>query len=228
MYKMKILSTIKPNSDAVDYFKELPFYNKPIKKPKVKRLKNIDRLIELPFYEQLNVIKTDQAFSGYAISYKIEIVERKDLIFQLEASKSSIKKLFNDIIKETKGFKHQITVKVLLKNYKHNGEIEFFPVYFNSFTKTAINHRFNLENSFPEILYLIDVWINNGSGWNAESIESQYSNISNYRPLAGSSYMDLPVELKSPRKRLINIKNKNEKFFYTVILDILILQKNIQ
>ena len=116
----------------------------------------------------------------------------------------------------------------MLKNYKHNGEIEFFPVYFNSFTKTAINHRFNLENSFPETLYLIDVWINNGSGWNAESIESQYSNISNYRPLAGSSYMDLPVELKSPRKRLINIKNKNEKFFYTVILDILILQKNIQ
>ena len=37
---------------------------KPIKKPKVKRLKNIDRLAELPFYEQLSVIKTDQAFRG--------------------------------------------------------------------------------------------------------------------------------------------------------------------
>ena len=228
MHKMKILSTIKPNSDAVDYFKELPFYNKPIKKPKVKRLKNIDRLIELPFYEQLNVIKTDQAFSGYAMSYKVEIVERKDPIIQLEASKSSIKDLFNDLLNETKGFKYQITVKVLLKKYKLNGEIEFAPVYFNSFTKTVINHRFRLENSFQEILYMTDVWINNGSGWNVESIESQYINISTYRPLAGSSYMDLPVELKSPRKRLINIKNKNEKFFYTVILDILILQKNIQ
>ena len=74
---MTILSNIKPNSDAVDYFKELPFYNKPIKKPKVKRLKNINRLVELPFNEQLNVIKTDQAFSGYAASYKVEIVERK-------------------------------------------------------------------------------------------------------------------------------------------------------
>ena len=28
MYKMAVLSKIKPYSDAVDYFKELPFYNK--------------------------------------------------------------------------------------------------------------------------------------------------------------------------------------------------------
>ena len=49
MYKMAVLSKIKPQFDAADYFQELPFYNKPIKKPKVKRLKNIDRLAELPF-----------------------------------------------------------------------------------------------------------------------------------------------------------------------------------
>ena len=84
---MTILLNIKPDSDDGDYFKELPFYNKPIKKPKVKRLKNIDPLIELPFYDQLGVIKTDQAFSGYAMSYKVQIVERKDLIVQLKASK---------------------------------------------------------------------------------------------------------------------------------------------
>ena len=41
MYKTTILSKIKPYSDAVDYFKELSFYNKPIKKLKVKRLKKI-------------------------------------------------------------------------------------------------------------------------------------------------------------------------------------------
>ena len=68
---MTVLSKIKSYSDVTDYFKELPFYNKPIEKPKVKCLKNIDQLIELPFYEQLDVIKTDQAFSGYAMSYKV-------------------------------------------------------------------------------------------------------------------------------------------------------------
>ena len=60
---------------------------------------------------------------------------------------------------------------------------------------------------------MIDVWINNGSGWSVESIKSQYINISTYKPLAGSSYMDLPVELKSPTKGLINIKNNDQKCF---------------
>ena len=204
---MTILSEIKSHSDVIDYFKELPFYNKPIEKP-VKRLKNID-----PLAEQLSVIKTDQAFKGYAMSYKVEIIEKKDPIVQLEASKLSIKNLFSDLLNETKGFKYQITVEVLLKKCKHNGEIEFRLVYFNSVTKTVTNHIFKLEKSFEEILYMIDIWINNGSGWIIELIESQYINISTYRPLSGSSYMDLPVELRSPRKGLINIKNKDQKCF---------------
>ena len=107
-----MLSKIKPHSDAVNYFKELPFYNKPIEKPKVKRLKNIDQLAELPFYEQLSVIKTNR---GYAMLYKVEIIEKKDPIVQLEASKSSIKNLFSNLLNETKGFKYQSTVNVLLK-----------------------------------------------------------------------------------------------------------------
>ena len=58
---------------------------------------------------------------------------------------------------------------------------------------------------------MIDVWINNRSGWNFESIASQYINISTYGPLAGSFYIDVPVE--SPRKGLINIKNNDQKCF---------------
>ena len=112
------------------------------------------------------------------MSYKVKLVEKKDLITQLEASKSSIKDLFSDLLNETKGFKYQITLKVMLKKYKPNGEIEFRPVYFNSTTKTVINHKFSLENAFQEILYRIDNWINEGSGWIVELIESQYINIS--------------------------------------------------
>ena len=73
---MTVLSNITHPSE-VDYFKELPFYNKPIEKPKIKRLKNIDLLAELPFYEQLSIIKANQAFRGYAMSYKVKIIEKK-------------------------------------------------------------------------------------------------------------------------------------------------------
>ena len=51
-----MLSNITASSE-VDYFKELPFYNKPIEKPKIKCLKNINLLAEQSFYEQLNIIK---------------------------------------------------------------------------------------------------------------------------------------------------------------------------
>ena len=68
--KMVVFPKIKSHSDAADYFKELRFYNKPIKKPKVKLLKNIGQLTELPFYEQLSVIKTTQVIRGYTMSYK--------------------------------------------------------------------------------------------------------------------------------------------------------------
>ena len=59
------------------------------------------------------------------MSYKVKIIEKKDPIKQLEASKSKIKDLLSDLLNETKGFKYQITLKVTLKKYELNGEIEF-------------------------------------------------------------------------------------------------------
>ena len=97
--------------DTVEYFKELLFYKKPNKKPKIERLKNIDRLVELPFYKQLSVTILNQAFQGYAMLCKVELIEKKDPIVQLEASKSSIKDLFSNLLNETKGFSIRLLYK---------------------------------------------------------------------------------------------------------------------
>ena len=94
---MAVLSKIT-HPDAVNYFEELPFYNKPIEKPEIKHLKNIDLSAELPFYKKLNIIKTNEAFSGYTMTYKVQTVERKDLIVLLEVSKSSIKHLCGEVL----------------------------------------------------------------------------------------------------------------------------------
>ena len=74
---------------------------------------------------------------------------------------------------------------------------------------------------------MTDAWITKESDWIVESIESQFIKISTYRPLSGSSYINLPVELKSPRKGLSTSKTKIQNVFYGVMLGILILQKNI-
>ena len=113
-----------------------------------------------------------------------------------------------------KGFKYQITVTVLLCKRKINGDIEYAPVYFNSATKTVINSdKYDLDKSLQEILYRVDNWTNEGSSWIIESMEAQYMNISIYRPLIGSTYIELPDKLKNPMKSLINIKNSDNKCF---------------
>ena len=73
-------------------------------------------LSELPFYEEMNIIKTNHTFRGYAEGYKVEMIENKDPINQLQASKSSIKDLFSDLLNETKRFKYKVTLKVILRN----------------------------------------------------------------------------------------------------------------
>ena len=118
-----------------ELFQVLPFYNVLIEKPKIKHLSNIELLHELPFYDELSVVKILKARRIYARGYKVEIIEPKDLLVQLEASKSSIKDLFKDLLNEMKGFKHQITVTVLLYKHKMNGDIEYSPVCFNSAIK---------------------------------------------------------------------------------------------
>ena len=39
---MAALEKVKPHPDVVDYFKELPFYNKHIKKPKIKQIMRLE------------------------------------------------------------------------------------------------------------------------------------------------------------------------------------------
>ena len=54
-----------------------------------------------------------------------------------------------------------------------------------------INFKYDLDKSF-QVLYRIDNWINEGSGWVIESVGAEYVNISVYSPLSGSTFIKLP------------------------------------
>ena len=115
-----------------------------------------------------------------------------------------------------KGFKYQITVAAFLSKQKiieNTVYTEYSPVYFNSITKTAINSEFSLDKPFQEVLYRIDNWINEGSGWIIESKDGEHVNISAYSPLIESKYVELSNDLKNSRKDLIKIKNDDNKCF---------------
>ena len=51
-------------------------------------------LKELPIYDQLSIVKNKTAFSGYGRSYKIQVVDKRDVAVQLKASEIVIKELF--------------------------------------------------------------------------------------------------------------------------------------
>ena len=123
--------------EAKNLFQTLPFYNVLIKNLRL----NIELLHELPFYDEFNITEVSKAFKRYARSYKVEILDHKYPLIQLEASKSSIKDLFKGLLNEMKGFKYQITVAVLLSKEKGNGDIGFSSVYFTSLTKEKIKRR---------------------------------------------------------------------------------------
>ena len=86
----------------------------------------------------------------------------------------------------------------------------FFNVKAKIITKPN-NKEPELNMSRQEILNVIDKWVSEGSGWAINHIDSHYINVTTYKPLHGSSYIELPTELRNPKKGSINIKNKDDK-----------------
>ena len=70
-----------------------------------------------------------------------------------------------------------------------------------------------LKLSKDHILNIIAKWVSEGSGWTIQSVDSHFLNIVEYQPLKGSSYIELPIELRNSMKGLINIKNNDNECF---------------
>ena len=108
----------------------------------------------------------------------------------------------------------------MLCKHKENWDIELAPVYCKSSVKTVTNSKYMLDKSFQEILYRIDNWINEGSGWVIESVDAEYVNISIFSSLLGSTYNELPRRLKTQWKVWLILKSTTINAFFSAISDI--------
>ena len=68
-----------------------PFYKQPIKNPSIKKLSNFELLRELPFYNNITILRKEKAFKKYAETYEVEIINDKSLSDSSSISKNSIK-----------------------------------------------------------------------------------------------------------------------------------------
>ena len=127
--------------------------------------------------------------------------------------KNSITILFDQLLREKRGFKYVSSTKVILKKRIHDNERKYSNVCFNSPLKTVINQRYHLNDSLEEILNLLETWINETSAWTIDQIDGLYINTFSYEPLLGGSYIPLPEVLNNSMKGLISLKNKDHQCF---------------
>ena len=169
-----------------------------------------DGLVSSPKITQIQ-----KALKNSTKSFAVDIVDNKDPLKQLTETKKVIERHLNKELGELKGFKYIETLKITFEKQLGN-ETTIKTAYFNSKTKTLINeNEINevLQTSRQELMKSIAQWISEGSGWTIQSVDGHYINLTKYIPLKGSSYIELPTELKNPAKGLINLKNKDDECF---------------
>ena len=107
-------------------------------------------------YDDINILRKERAFKGLAETYKVEIINNRSLSDSLFLSKNSIKNKSDELLREKTGFKYIIIVKITLKKRINDNEFDPRILYFNSLVKMLINQRYRLNDSFEEILNLLD------------------------------------------------------------------------
>ena len=164
----------------------------------------------------------NKALKGHEKSYGIEIQDYLNPLDHFTKTKAFVESHLESLLKDMKGFKFietlEVTfVKMITTDAINKTTVQIYKkAFFNSKAKTvtkASDIEHELSMSKQEILKTIEEWVSEGSGWTINHIDSHYINVTTYKPLHGSSYTELPTELRNPKKRLINIKNKDDKCF---------------
>ena len=205
---------ILPPPEFRDNYKPIPAprTKKPRRPIPTPRTKKPRRPIPTP---RTKIEQTDKALKGYTKSYEISIKNNKDPLAQMQNTRKAIEHRVITLLNEMKGLKYVETLKVTF-NKMSDGETVIKNAYFNSTPQTIINQmEINeaLQMSKQQILNKIAQWISEGSGWTIQSVDSHYLNIVKYKPMKGSSYIQLPYELRNSAKGLINMKNEDNECF---------------
>ena len=167
------------------------------------------------------ITRIQKALKNTTKSFAVDIVDSKDPLHQLTETKKVIENCLNKELGKLKGFKYIETLKITFeKPLGRHRQLEsgttIRTAYFNSKTETLINeNEINevLQMARQEIIKAIGQWISQGSGWIVLSVDGHYVNLTKYEPIKGSSYIELPTELRNPSKGLINLQNKDEACF---------------
>ena len=156
------------------------------------------------------ITKNIKALNKAVKALQVAIRHRKDPAKQLYYTNPDVAKVLRVIFNSNGAFKVQITLKVLFKKKKFSDDgeevYEYRDAYFNSKVFIVLDPDDIIESlrkAAEEIINSVAVWISEGSGWTIEEVQSHFVNLVKYQPLKGSSYIQLPKELRHHKKGLI-------------------------
>ena len=173
---------------------------------------------------RVKITEKSQALKKRVKSFEVAVVESGDPAKQLYVTTTDVAKELEGLLLREGGLKAQVTLHITFKKKKivlgsegQSEEVfEYKNAYFNSKAFTILNREEiidALDKAAEEIINKIATWLSESSGWTIEVILQHYVNIVKCLPLRGNSYLPLPVELRHPKKGLINLKNEDDKCF---------------
>ena len=130
-----------------------------------------------------------------------------------------IEKQLKEELKKEKSLKIETAVMVNLAK-RSDDKI----IYKNPYFRSGVQY-INSSTSIPEtfeimkqrMIELFETFTNDGSGWIFQNIDCLFLNVDKNVPSNGSSYIDLPKEIKT-KKAVINVQNKDNRCFEYAIL----------
>ena len=176
------------------------------------------------FIDEIKPELIKSAFKKIQKRFKIISTYVNSPVDEMESKKNIIKNLLEDNLKKMNSFKFnyglEITFTKLVKeNLSKINEIKetLWSIPQIIINESDIDKKIDLAIS--DIFHKITIFSSSTSSTLVISeINSQYIDIIQYKPLKGSSYIELPNELKNPKMGLINIKNKDHKCFTYCLL----------
>lgn len=148
-------------------------------------------------------------------TFEVEMFSPEDMEYQMWGSHMAISDLFDEQLEEYGPFKFRVSVRVSLVRQLDVDMMEFSEAFYDSPAMIVMSSldfcrvveaTKNIMGKFSKHVVV------GGTGWALDRIRWHRVSLVNYTPLRGTSYLDLPPELRGC-KSVVNIRNSDDRCF---------------
>ena len=170
--------------------------------------------VEHVFERGTYVRKRKTAFREKVVEYEVEILDPYSVWNQLRLTRGYVGEVLRKQFNQLGSINFR---EILMIRYKKPLEDGVFQESLVSVKNRNLVRLGDLEELLDEVMEEINGKLSkydtNGSGWVFQTILSHDLHVSKYDPLVGSSYLELPKQLRNSKKGLVNVKNEDDKCF---------------